>query len=376
MNMKVKFIDFQREYNFLKNQISSRIEKIIKTGSFILGEELHKFEQRFAKLCNVRYAVGVNSGTDALFLALRALGIESGDEVIVPSFTYAATPLAVAYTGAKPVFCDIELETFSLDLQDISAKISSKTKAIIAVHLYGHPALMSEILSIARKRHLAVIEDCAQAHGAKWQNGNGKWQMVGGGGDVGCFSFYPTKNLGCYGDGGIVVTDDNRLYKKLLMLRDYGRKSRYKHIMVGYNSRLDNIQAGILNIKLKYLNRWIKIRRELAKIYNSYLNDIPKVIIPRERNGYYHTYHLYPLRVKFQRDKLYKYLNAIGIQCLIHYSIPCHLQPAFKYLGYKKGDLPNSELMARQTLSLPLYPFLQEKEIKYICSKIKKFFKR
>ncbi|HDL10006.1 MAG TPA: aminotransferase class I/II-fold pyridoxal phosphate-dependent enzyme, partial [Candidatus Omnitrophica bacterium] len=185
--MKVKFIDFEREYNFLKNQISPRIEKIIKTGNFILGEELYEFEQRFAKLCNVRYAVGVNSGTDALFLALRSLGISSGDEVIVPSFTYTATALAVAYTGAKPVFCDIELETFSLNPQDLLAKISTRTKAIIVVHLYGHPALMPEILSIARKKHLAVIEDCAQAHGAKWQNTDGKWQMVGGGGNVGCF---------------------------------------------------------------------------------------------------------------------------------------------------------------------------------------------
>ncbi len=374
--MKVKFIDFEREYNFLKNQISPRIEKIIKTGNFILGEELYEFEQRFAKLCNVRYAVGVNSGTDALFLALRSLGISSGDEVIVPSFTYTATALAVAYTGAKPVFCDIELETFSLNPQDLLAKISTRTKAIIVVHLYGHPALMPEILSIARKKHLAVIEDCAQAHGAKWQNTDGKWQMVGGGGNVGCFSFYPTKNLGCYGDGGMVVTDNNKLYKRLLMLRDYGRKSKYKHVMIGYNSRLDTIQAGILNIKLKYLNLWIKIRRKLAEIYNYNLGDIPEVITPQERDGYYHGYHLYPLRVKFQRDKLYKYLNTIGIQCLIHYPIPCHLQPAFKYLGYKEGDLPNSELMARQELSLPLYPFLQGKEIEYICSKIKKFFKR
>ncbi|OQX84236.1 MAG: hypothetical protein B6D53_00335 [Candidatus Omnitrophica bacterium 4484_49] len=372
---RIKFIDFRREYNFLKDKIHPAIDKIITRGNFILGEEVQKFESAFSHFCNTRYAVGVNSGTDALFLALRASGIEKGDEVIVPAFTYAATVLAVVYTGAKPVFCDVDLETYSLSPQDVITKITSRTKAIIPVHLYGHPAPMPELLRIARDRKLTVIEDCAQAHGARWRNSNGKWQVVGSGGDLGCFSFYPTKNLGCYGDGGIVVTDNKKLYRSLLMLRDYGRRSKYQHTIIGYNSRLDTVQAGILGVKLKYLNSWNKRRRELATIYNSYLKDIPEVVIPREQKGYYHVYHLYPLRVKYKRDELYNYLNTRGIQCLIHYPIPCHLQPAFKYLGYKRGDLPNSEKLAREVLSLPLYPFITKDEIEYICLTVKRFFR-
>lgn len=373
--MRVKFIDFEREYNFLTPKIQPTINKIIKRGNFILGPEVRQFEKEFSNFCNVKYGVGVNSGTDALFLALRALGVGPGDEVIVPSFTYAATALAVAYTGAKPVFCDIELDTYTVSPPDLAAKISSRTKAVIAVHLYGHPAPMPEILRIARKKKIAVVEDCAQAHGAKWQARSGKWEMVGSGGDLGCFSFYPTKNLGCYGDGGMVVTGSKKLYHKLLMLRDYGRTSKYRHTIIGYNSRLDTIQAGILSIKLKYLHRWNKIRRKLASIYNHYLHDISGIIIPSERKAFYHVYHLYPLRVRSRRDELFNYLNEKGIQCLIHYPIPCHLQPAFKYLGYKKGDLPNSERLAREVISLPLYPFLKQNEIEYICLNIKRFFR-
>lgn len=365
--MKVKFIDFSREYNFLKKELNEKLSGILRGGNYILGEELKKFEAEFAYYCGTKFAVGVNSGTDALFLALRCLGIREDDEVIVPAFTYLATALAVSYTQARPVFCDIEEETYGIDIEALERKITPKTKAIIVVHLYGHPVKMQEVLKIARKYQLKVIEDCAQAHGARIGY---KDRRVGSFGDLGCFSFYPTKNLGCYGDGGMIVTNSESQYKNLVMLRDYGRQSKYKHKIIGYNTRLDTIQAGILRIKLKYLDNWNKKRRMLASYYSKLLQDMDEIILPQEEEGAYHVYHLYVIRVKKRRDKLYKLMLAKGIQTLIHYPIPCHLQPVYRQLKYKKGDFPVAEEVAEEVISLPLYPFLRKKEIGYVVKTI------
>jgi dTDP-4-amino-4,6-dideoxygalactose transaminase len=313
--VRVKFIDFSCEYDFLWPKLEPKVRRIIKKGTFILGEELRKFEEEFARYCNRKFAVGVNSGTDALFLSLLVSGIGKGDEVIVPAFTYIATALAVSYTGAKPVFCDVREDTCAIDIDDMKRKITRRTKAIMVVHLYGHPAQMDEILKIADKYGLRVIEDCAQAHGAMIGN-----RKVGSFGDFGCFSFYPTKNLSCYGDGGIIVTNSKGAYKKLICLRDYGRISKYKSIMIGYNSRLDNIQASILRVKLGYLERWTERRRKLARLYNRLLAELEEIKTPVELAGFRHVYHVYVIKTKL-RDKLYKGLRSKGIEALIHYPI-------------------------------------------------------
>ncbi|MDP8234033.1 MAG: DegT/DnrJ/EryC1/StrS family aminotransferase [Candidatus Saelkia tenebricola] len=369
--MKIKSIDFSREYDLLKNKLDKKFSTVSSSGGFILGKELIEFEKEFAAYCGVKFAVGVNSGTDALYISLLSLGIGQGDEVIVPDFTYIATAMAVSYTAAVPVFCDIKEDTFEIDPKDLERKITSRTKAIIPVHLYGHPVEMRSILKIAKKHNLKVVEDCAQAHGAKI-----KGKKVGGFADCGCFSFYPTKNLGCYGDGGIIVTNSDRLYKKILKLRDYGRESKYRHVLIGYNSRLDTLQAGILRIKLEYLDVWNNKRKELAYYYNEYLKGIDEIILPNEKEMHEHVYHVYVARIKKNRDVLIKQLFDLNIPVLIHYPIPCHLQPVYKNLGYKKGDFPVSEMCAKEVMSLPLYPFLKKEEVRFIASSIKKLLLR
>ena len=369
--MKIKFIDFSREYGLLKNKLDKKFASVSKKGSFILGKELIEFEKEFASYCGVKFAAGVNSGTDALHIGLLSLGIGRGDEVIVPDFTYIATAMAVSYTQAVPVFCDIKEDTFEIDPEDIERKITSRTKAIIPVHLYGHPASMENILKIAKKYKLKVIEDCAQAHGAKINK-----VRVGSFGDCGCFSFYPTKNLGCYGDGGMIVTNSEKLYNRILKLRDYGRASKYKHVLIGYNSRLDTMQAAILRVKLKYLDIWNRKRKELAYYYNEYLKDAAGIILPNEKKMYQHVYHVYVVRIKKGRDAFCKQLAGKNIPVLIHYPVPCHLQPVYKDLGYKEGDFPVSEECAKEVISLPLYPFLKKEELIYIARTIRRLLRR
>ncbi len=364
----MQFIDFSREYSFLEKELAQAILKIPRKGNFILGEDVSLFENEFASYCGVKYALGVNSGTDALFLSLVSLGIGKGDEVIVPAFTYIASAMAISYTQARPVFCDIDEETFCIDIKDLKRKITSKTRAIMPVHLYGHAANIKEILKIARKHNLKIVEDSAQAHGATVDS-----RKVGSFGDLGCFSFYPTKNLGCYGDGGIIVTNFKKLYEKLVMLRDYGRESKYKHNIIGYNSRLDTMQAAILRVKLKYLDLWNKKRVELASRYNELLRNQQLLILPKQKPGYGHVYHVYVVRVKTKRDDLSKYLSSCDIPSIIHYPIPCHLQPAYKSLGYRKGSMPVAEKCAEEVMSLPLYPFLEKDEVSYIAEKINSF---
>jgi len=382
--MKVNFVDLGAQYESIKDEIAPQVKKVFKSGGFILSDEVKLFEEKFAKYCNVKYAVGVNSGTDAIYLALLSLGIGRGDEVIIPAHTYIATALAVSFTGAKPVLVDIDAVTYNIDIDKIKSAITKETKAIIPVHLYGQPVDMKPILKLAKKYSLKVVEDSAQAHGAvyrptritsdkKTRIAADKGKKVGSIGDAGCFSFYPTKNLGAFGDGGIVVTDKKSVYEKLLLLRDYGRRSKYMHVIKGHNSRLDSIQAVILKIKLKYLDKWNKQRQKNARYYSKLLKTVSdKVIIPKEVDCGTHVYHMYVVRIK-NRDKVMEGLGNKGISTLIHYPIPIHLQKAYQDLGYRKGDFPITEEISHEILSLPLYPEMNFKQIEYVVDNLKKF---
>ena len=368
--MKVSFIDLNAQYRQIKKDINLSFNNLFKKSDFILGNAVREFEKEFAQYCGVKYAIGLNSGTDALFLGLLGLGIKEKDEVIVPAFTYIATALAVSMCGARPVFVDVDEETYNIDPSRIETAITKRTKAIIPVHLYGQSADIQPIIKIAKKYNLKIVEDVAQAHGAKWKDKNDKSKKLGSIGDIGCFSFYPTKNLGAFGDGGMVVTKNSEVYNRLILLRDYGRKDRYEHIIKGYNSRLDSIQAIILRAKLKHLDRWNKSRQKNAQIYNEQLSNCKEVIIPKVSNYSTHVYHIYGVRVK-NRDLIYDKLRARGIGALIHYPIPLHLQKAYKELKYKRGDFPVAERIASQIISLPMHPYLKKEQIKIVTDKLK-----
>jgi dTDP-4-amino-4,6-dideoxygalactose transaminase len=365
VNMNVPFSDFSGQYQMVKDQIDRGLKSVFEKGNFILGEEEREFEVQFAKFCDTKHAVGVNSGTDALYLALGALNITVGDEVIIPTFTFIATALCISYTGAKPVFVDIEEETYNVDPQKLEALITGKTKAIILVHLYGQPANMDEITAIAKKYHIAVIEDACQAHGATYQG-----KKAGSLGDVGCFSFYPTKSLGAFGDGGMVVTNSDAINEKVQMLRDYGRKGRYEHKIKGYNSRLDTVQAVVLSAKLKYLDEWNKMRGAQAAYYCRLLKDIPGVVVPTVKKGRTHVFQTFAVRV-LNRDAICEGMKKKGVSVLIHYPIPIHLQEAYADLGYQKGDFPVSEKIADEILSLPMFPHISKEQIDYVCASLK-----
>lgn len=361
----IPFIDLKREYAEIGEEIDKAIQRVLDKQWFLLGEELEKFEQEFSNYIVVKHAIGVQSGSDALFLAIKALGIGSGNEVITVSHTFISTVDAIVRNGAKPVFVDIDPETYTMDVSQIEDKITKKTKAIIPVHLYGHPVDMDPIMEIAKKYKLFVIEDACQAHGAEY-----KGKKVGSIGDLGCFSFYPSKNLGAYGDGGMIVTNDEELSKKLSMLRNYGQSKKYYHDFIGVNSRLDEIQAAILRVKLKHLDEWNEKRKSIAKLYNELLKD-SNVILPIEKNYAKHVYHLYVIRSK-NRDKLQQYLLEKGIQTQIHYPVPVHRQKAYLNLGYNV-NLPVTEKISNEILSLPMYPWMKEEEVVNIAEVIKAF---
>jgi len=368
--MKIQFSDLGAQHKEIRKEINRSIAGVIKRGDFILGKDVELFEKEFAGFCQCRYAVGVSSGTAALFLAVASLDIGAGDEVIVPAFTYIATALAVSYTGAKPVFVDIDEKTYNINTDKIKQAITKNTKAIIPVHLYGQPANMDEILKIAKENNLQVIEDTAQAHGALLKMRDGKIRVAGGIGDIGCFSFYPSKNLGALGDGGAVVTNCEKIYKKLLMLRDYGRISKYEHAMIGYNSRLDTLQAAVLRIKLERLPKWNAMRRKGADIYNQFLQGVEGVVTPYLAENAEHVYHVYAVRLK-NRGKACEVMKEQGISAIIHYPIPLHLQKAYAELGYKKGDFPVAERVSEEILSLPMYPHIKKQQIKFVVDVLK-----
>jgi dTDP-4-amino-4,6-dideoxygalactose transaminase len=354
----ITFVDLQAEYAEISQEIAQAIQRVLKSGWFILGGEGERFEEEFAKYIGSKYGIGVNSGSDALFLGLKAVGVGEGDEVITVSHTFISTADAIVRNGAKPVFVDIDPETYCIDVSKIEERIAGRTKAILPVHLYGHPADMEPVMELARKYRLFVVEDACQAHGAEY-----KGRKVGSIGDLGCFSFYPIKNLGAYGDGGMVVTGDEELAGKLRMLRNYGQPQKHHHDFVGVNSRLDEIQAAILSAKLKHLDEWNEKRRRVAKLYDELLGN-PHIIKPFKKEYAKHVYHLYVIRCK-ERDKLQQHLLANGIQTQIHYPMPVHRQKAYQGLA-ADTKLEVTERICHEILSLPMYPLLGKDKVKTI----------
>jgi dTDP-4-amino-4,6-dideoxygalactose transaminase len=365
--MNINFIDLKAQYLTIKDEIDQAIHAVIEKSAFAAGPFVKSFEEKFAERHQAKYCVGVNSGTSALHIAMWALGFGPEDEVIVPANTFFATAEAVSLCRATPVFVDCEPRYFNIDPQKIEEAITPKTRAIIPVHLYGQSARMDEIQSVAAKHRLIVIEDCAQAHLTEY-----KGKKVGTFGTCGCFSFYPGKNLGAYGEGGAVLTNDESLSKKMMAYRDHGSSQKYYHDFVGHNYRMEGIQGAVLEVKLKYLEDWTQKRRQNADLYRKYLHGIRQVEVPQEMPGGRHVYHLFVVKVE-RRAELINYLKNEGIATGIHYPIPCHLQKAYAHLPLRT-PLPISEKLAHDILSLPMYAELSEEEIRYVCKKIETFF--
>lgn len=366
--MKIPFLNFSDSHFQIKSELESAFSTVLNNNWFVLGKELEAFEEEYADYNKVNSCIGVSNGLDALHLALRALGISEGDEVIVPSNTYIATILAVSYVGATPVLVEPRLGTYNLNPDLIEAAITKRTKAIMPVHLYGQACEMTAIKQIADKYNLYIIEDNAQSQGATY-NGiiTGSWGNANG------TSFYPGKNLGALGDAGAVTTNDTEISRKIKMLRNYGSERKYFNEVVGYNMRLDEMQAAFLRIKLRKLEEWTIERKEIASWYNSELNGVGDLVLPEIAEGATHVYHLYVIRTN-KRDTLQQYLTDNGVGTLIHYPIPPHLQKAYKSLGYKKGDFPIAEEIANTCLSLPIWPGLKNNQVKELADIVKSFF--
>lgn len=364
--MKVPLIDLKRQYQTIKEEIKLAIDEVLESQSFILGPKVNEFESLMADYCNVNGAIGVSSGTDALLLSLMALGIGKDDEVITSAFTFGATVGVIQRLGAKPVFADIDPLTYNINPDLIERCISSKTKAIKPVHIYGQCADLDPILDIAKKHNLKVIEDAAQAAGAEY-----KGKKAGSIGDLGCFSFFPSKNLGAYGDGGMVTCRSDEYIEEIKMLRVHGAKTKYYHTKIGINGRLDSIQAAVLIVKLKYLDKWCGMRKERAAFYSKQLEGL-SLAVPTIGAHNTHIFHQYVIRVK-NRDKLLNYLNEHDIGCGLYYPMPMHLQESVKCFGYKDGDLPETESAAKETIALPMFPELREDEQRYVVDTIKNF---
>jgi dTDP-4-amino-4,6-dideoxygalactose transaminase len=356
----IPFLDLKMQYHSIKDEIDTAILNLLESTQFVLGREVTCFEEEFAEYSNVSYAIGVNSGTSALHLALLAGGIGPGDEVITVPNTFVATVAAICYVGAFPVFVDIDPVTYTIDPDRIVSSITEKTKAIIPVHLYGQPADMDPILDIARCHKLLVIEDAAQAHGAEY-----KGRRVGSMGDIGCFSFYPGKNLGACGEGGMVVTDNPEYDRTVRMLRDWGAEKKYEHKLKGFNYRMEGIQGAVLRVKLRYLEKWTKDRRSRAALYDSFFAD-SGILTPTAMPYARHVYHIYAVRIP-NRTETQNVLNRKGIQTNIHYPFPVHLLEAYADLGYKFGDFPNAEKAAKEVLSLPMFAELTDESVEYVA---------
>jgi dTDP-4-amino-4,6-dideoxygalactose transaminase len=358
----IPFLDIKAQYASIKGEIDAAVLAVLASGQYILGDEVMRFETEFADYCNVRHAIAVNSGTSALHLALLAAGVGAGDEVITTPFTFVATVSAICYTGARPVFVDVEPVALTLDPAQLEARITSRTKAIIPVHLYGHMADMDAIRVIADQYRIPIIEDACQAHGAHY-----KGARAGSIGLSGCFSFYPGKNLGACGEGGMVVTNSDSHARTMRMLRDWGQDQRYHHLLKGFNYRMDSIQGAILRVKLRYLEAWTEARRAHARRYSALLARSEHVRSPVEQADRRHVYHVYAVRSR-DRDGLQRALSDQGIQTGLHYPIPVHLQRAHLDLGYQVGDFPVSETAARQVLSLPIYPEMPERDLEQVVA--------
>lgn len=367
---KVYPVDLKKEYQEISPEIKKAIFRVLESGWFILGEELKSFEKEFSEYLGVKYAVGVNSGTDALYLALLAAGVGPGDEVITVSNTFISDAYTIYQTGAKPVLIEVDEKTYNIDTKLIEKTLTKKTKAILPIHLYGYPAKMDEIMRIAQKHNLLVIEDACQAHGSVF-----KGRKLGTIGDIGCFSFYPAKNLGAYGDAGAVVTDNEDLANKLFMLRNYGEKQKYYYQLKGISSRLDEIQAAVLRVKLKHLDGWNKKRRLLADRYRWNLASLPIILPPEDSKDCQGNYYVFVVRVK-DRDTLQQFLKDNGVVTLIHYPVAIHQQESCPELIKTAGLLQLTERISKEILSLPIYPQMQMTEVDYVCDKIKEFYRK
>jgi len=376
--MEVPFLDLKIQYRAIKPEIDSAIQKVLDNTAFILGPSVAEFEKEFAKMHNVKYCLGTSSGTDGNHLALWSLGIKQGDEVIIPANTFIATAWGATLCGATPVFVDCHPQSYNLDPSQIEKAITKKTKAIVAVHLYGQPADMDVLRKISDAYNIHLVEDAAQAHLAEYRG-----KKVGGFSEVTSFSFYPGKNLGAYGEAGAVVTNDESIFQKIKKLREHGQSKKYYHESFGHNYRMEGIQGGVLGVKLKYIDKWTDERRRVAAKYYELLSNLEQLILPVEMPGHKHVYHLYVIKVNVGntqrnqevRNKLQTYLQEQKISTGLHYPVPLHIQECFKHLGYKQGDFPETEKLADSGLSLPMYPELSDEQIEYVASTIKKYFK-
>jgi len=369
--MSVPFVDLQAQYRSIKSEVDAAIQRVLDTSAFILGREVEAFERAFAEYVGAEFCVGVSNGKAAIQLALTACGVRAGDEVIVPANTFFATAEAVSTAGATPVFVDCDAYSCNMDASKIEAAITPRTRAVVPVHLYGQPADLDAIFEVAERHKLTVVEDAAQAHGARHRG-----RRVGPLGRAGCFSFYPGKNLGAYGEGGAVVTNDKEVARRVRLLRDHGSEQKYRHEIVGYNFRLEGIQGAVLNVKLKYLDRWNELRREHAARYRELLTphvDSGSLRLQKEVPYAESVYHLFVIQAD-ARDSLQRFLSAAGVQTGIHYPVPVHLQPAYASLGHGEGDFPVAERQARRLLSLPMFAELTERQIKYVADALGDYF--
>jgi dTDP-4-amino-4,6-dideoxygalactose transaminase len=365
----IPFLNFEPMHKLIRSEIMQSFQDVYDANWFVMGKKLEAFEKEYAAFNDTKFSIGVSNGLDALHLALKALNVTKGDEVIVPSNTYIATALAASYVGATPVFVEPDQNTYNINPANIEAAITSKTKVIMPVHLYGQACDMDAIMTIAKKHNLFVVEDNAQAHGATFND-----KITGSFGNANGTSFYPGKNLGALGDAGAVTTNDETIAKKIAMLRNYGSEKKYHNEEIGFNMRLDEVQAGFLSVKLKHLNEWTKQRKEIAKQYNEALKNVSDLVLPSVHANATHVYHLYVIKTK-NRDGLQKHLSENGIGTLIHYPIPPHLQKAYQSLGFKKGSFPIAEELADNCLSLPIWPGMTLDQVNTVAENIKKAFK-
>lgn len=366
MKHQIPLVDLKAQYRSIQQDIDQAVHRVISSSTFILGEEVRGFEQAFATFTGTTHCVGVGSGTAALHLAMLAAHIGPGDEVITTPLTFVATAEAIRHAGARPVFVDVEKETLCLDPDLITAAVTSRTKAIVVVHLHGQPAAMNDILAIGRHFGLPIIEDAAQAHGATYHG-----RPAGSMGHCGCFSFYPGKNLGAYGDAGAVVSNEAGFMEKIKLLRDHGRRNKYEHDLEGYNHRMDSLQAAVLSVKLGRLNDWNHTRRQIAERYRKGLEGF--VECPKERPGACGVYHVFAVQTPV-REKLREYLLQHGIETGIHYPVPLHVQPCFRFLGYARGQFPVTEQAADHLLSLPIFPEMTEEQVEFVIGRVRAFF--
>ncbi|MCU7495180.1 MAG: DegT/DnrJ/EryC1/StrS family aminotransferase [Ignavibacteria bacterium] len=372
--MEVPFQDLKSQYKAIKEEINPAIQEVLESSAFVLGKSVKEFEEQFARVHEVKHCIGLSSGTDGNHSVLWALGVKVGDEVIMPVNTFIATAWGVVLNGARPVFVDCDAESANISVPQIEQHITPKTRAVVAVHLYGQAADLDPIRKITDRYKIYLVEDCAQAHLAEY-----KGKKVGGLSEAASFSFYPGKNLGAYGEAGAATTNNDALAATIRMIREHGSSEKYRHEIFGHNYRMEGIQGAVLKVKLKYIEDWTEKRRNAARLYSQYLNDIEEIKTPSEMPYAKHVYHLYVIQLtrglEDERNRLAEYLKESGISTGLHYPIPLHMQKCFSYLGYKAGDFPVAEKLARSGLSLPMFPELKEEQIEYVAKKIRNFFK-